>query len=157
MGPQGPIGNTGTQGPIGYTGSTGTQGVQGITGYTGSTGTQGIRGFTGSTGTQGSRGFVGSTGTQGIPGYTGSRGAYDAIGFTGSAGEGAIRVEIMGMSTTSTVSTINFSTGTNAILIGNTLTVTAAAMGGYIGNFDGGRPDSNYGGITSINAGGVSG
>ena len=27
--------------------------------------------------------------------------------------------------------------------------------GGAVGNFDGGQPDSNYGGISSIDAGGV--
>ena len=34
---------------------------------------------------------------------------------------------------------------------------SSGIIGGAIGNFDGGHPDSNYGGITPIDAGGVTG
>ena len=42
--------------------------------------------------------------------------------------------------------------GTNVVV-----TVTSGSAGGAFGNLDGGQPDSNYGGINSIDAGGVSG
>ena len=63
----------------------------------------------------------------------------------------------MSVPTTSTVSTINFSTGTNAVLLGTTLTVTVSGigMGGGSYNLDGGYPGTNFGGIPKLDGGGV--
>ncbi len=111
-----------------------------------------------------SAGFVGSTGTQGQVGFTGSRGAFDAIGFTGSAGTGSA-ITVVGNTTTLTnnLTKITFtgsgvsSTVTNnqvtITITGSTVTSTSTLIA--IGNFDGGFPNSNYGGINSIDAGGV--
>jgi len=128
----------------------------------GSTGTQSVVGFTGSAST--ATGFTGSTGTQGQVGFTGSRGAFDAIGFTGSAGTGSA-ITVVGNTTTLTnnLTKITFtgsgvsSTVTNnqvtITITGSTVTSTSTLIA--IGNFDGGFPNSNYGGINSIDAGGV--
>ena len=166
-------GSTGTQGVIGFTGSAGTGGsgtgytgsigsASTATGYTGSTGTQGVVGFTGSAST--ASGYTGSTGTQGQIGFTGSRGAFDAIGFTGSAGTGSA-ITVVGNTTTLTnnLTKITFTgTGVSSTVSNNqvTITITGSTFTGTstliaIGNFDGGFPNSNYGGINSIDAGGV--
>lgn len=161
-------GSAGAQGNLGYTGSTGTQGA---VGYTGSTGTQGAVGYTGSIGTQGAVGYVGSAGTQGAVGYTGSRGnagytgskGDTGIGYTGSAGAGS-SIKIIDETTTitNTVTSITFlGDGVSAASGGGgsvVVTISGGGGGGAVyGNLDGGQPDSNYGGITSIDAGGVSG
>ena len=94
VGPQGPLGYTGSvgvtgpQGSLGFTGSGGYLGSSGATGYTGSTGTigfSGSRGFDGSRGATGFCGSVGAQGPQGCFGYTGSTGT---VGYTGSVGIG---------------------------------------------------------------------
>jgi len=135
-----------TQGK-GYTGSRGYTGSIGV-GYTGS---KGNIGYIGSFGYTGSIGYTGSAGQNG---YTGS--ASTASGYTGSIGAGY------------TGSVGNTGTGyTGSIGIGYTGSrgyvgskgekgdPGTGGGGGYFGNFDGGQPDSNYGGITSIDAGGV--
>ena len=137
-------GSTGTQGVIGYTGSAGT-------GYTGSIGSAST-----------ASGYTGSTGTQGVVGFTGS--ASTAIGFTGSAGTGSA-ITVVGNTTTLTnnLTKITFTgTGVSSTVSNNqvTITITGSTFTGTstliaIGNFDGGFPNSNYGGINSIDAGGV--
>ena len=142
-------GSTSTQGSVGFTGSAGTGGSG--TGYTGSIGSA-------STAT----GYTGSTGTQGVVGFTGS--ASTAIGFTGSAGTGSA-ITVVGNTTTLTnnLTKITFTgTGVSSTVSNNqvTITITGSTFTGTstliaIGNFDGGFPNSNYGGINSIDAGGV--
>jgi len=158
---------------VGYAGSQGFTGSSGLAGFTGSQGPQGsavtitgtlnnvnqlpptgsngqaylidgnlhtwtgsawtnvgqIQGPTGYTGSQG----VGYTGSQGNVGYTGSvgegyTGSKGDLGYTGSQGQQGLRGY----------------TGSGG-----------GGGGGAFGNFDGGHPDSNYGGIASIDAGGV--
>ena len=82
-GPVGPSGSPGTQGPIGPSGSPGSQGP---IGPSGSPGPQGIEGATGSIGPQGPQGPTGSVGPQGIEGATGSIGPQGLQGATGSVG-----------------------------------------------------------------------
>ena len=77
---------------------------------------------------------IGYTGSQGAFGYTGSQGigftGSQGIGFTGSQGQQGLR--------------------------GYTGSGGGGGGGSVFGNLDGGVPDSNYGGIASIDAGGVS-
>jgi hypothetical protein len=92
VGPQGPLGYTGSQGAtgpqgvLGFTGSGGYLGSSGATGYTGSKGDLGYSGSTGYTGSQGPGGYWGSVGAQGPQGYTGSTGTQGVTGYTGSVG-----------------------------------------------------------------------
>jgi hypothetical protein len=132
-------------GSVGFTGSIGFTGSQGDIGFTGS---QGETGFTGS------KGDLGYTGSQGIPGE------YAAVGYTGSAGSGSsIKIVDQTTTITNTVTSITFlGDGVSAVSSGTgAVVVTISGGGGAFGNLDGGQPDSNYGGITSIDAGGVSG
>lgn len=143
-------------GSVGYTGSVGFTGSQGDQGYWGSVGYTGSRGSLGPQGYWGSVGYTGSRGIQGLQGYWGSVGYVGSQGEKGDSGVGAIDVQIMNVPTTSTVSTINFSTGTTAVLVGNTLTVTVSGIiGGGSYNLDGGYPNTNYGGIPKLDGGGV--
>lgn len=119
-------GYTGSSGGPGYTGSIGYTGSKGDIGDLGSRGYTGS-GFTGSRGYTGSLGYSGSRGYSGSYGYTGSQSTVP--GYTGSKGEKGERGP-------------QGDSGTGG--------------GGGSPNLDGGRPDTNYGGITSIDAGGVS-
>ena len=105
-------------------------GPQGEAGFAGSSGYTGSVGFVGSVGRDGYTGSIGQFGYIGSGGYTGSKGytGSTGVGYTGSTGPQGIQGP----------------PGTGS-------------GGGFFGNFDGGQPDSNYGGITSIDAGGVSG
>ena len=164
----GSLGFTGSRGDQGFTGSQGIPGAFAALGYTGS---QGDVGFTGSRGTPGTTGFTGSqgttgfTGSQGTPGtsvkITGSVPSLNDLPFPyqGDAGDGYLAED-----------TGNLHVWTGALWVnvgairgpqgftGSAGTGFAGSGGGIIGaigNFDGGQPDSNYGGITPIDAGGV--
>jgi hypothetical protein len=93
-------------------------------------GSQSETAFSVAIGYTGSQGVFGYTGSQGAFGYTGSQG----IGFTGSQGQQGLRGY----------------TGSGGGGGGG------GGGGSVFGNLDGGVPDSNYGGIASIDAGGVS-
>ena len=129
-GSKGYVGSTGYIGSAGYTGSTGV-------GYTGSEGYTGSTGYIGSAGYSGSLGYTGSAGYNGSAGYTGSQG----VGYTGSTGVGYTGSQGVGYTGSRGLQGLKGDSGTGS--------------GGYFGNFDGGQPDSNYGGITSIDAGSV--
>ena len=185
MGYTGSEGYIGSQGELGYTGSQGEQGIPGeaaFMGYTGSEGYTGSIGYTGSTGYVGSRGrdgkyaALGFTGSQG-EGYTGSQGIpgeYAAIGFTGSQGEGYAGSQgdlgytgsnggfIDGDSITVENLFINGFVSANNSIGFPSQVLTSNGTGGVYWSFtaagfnlDGGDPVSNYGGITSIDAGTV--
>ena len=178
-------GSTGTQGVIGNTGYTGSRGNPGTSvnivgststntalpgwqySYTGAAGDGYITADTGFLWVWGGTSWISAgkiVGPAGDVGFTGSRGAYDAIGFTGSAGTGSA-ITVVGNTTTLTnnLTKITFtgsgvsSTVTNnqvtITITGSTVTSTSTLIA--IGNFDGGFPNSNYGGINSIDAGGV--
>jgi hypothetical protein len=114
----------------------------------------GGNGYTGSIGYTGSTGYTGSIGSQGPIGYVGSVG----VGYTGSAGSGAgsLTVGTINGVTTSTfigINTLRFdATGFNLTDLGSgSLEIAAIAFG----NIDGGYPNSVYGGIANIDAGGI--
>ena len=164
----GSLGFTGSQGDQGFTGS---QGVPGAFAGLGFTGSQGDQGFTGSRGTPGVTGFAGSQGTTGFTGSKGDPGTSVKITgsvpnlndlpfpYQGDIGDGYLAED-----------TGNLHVWTGALWVnvgvirgpqgftGSAGTGFAGSGGGIIGaigNFDGGQPDSNYGGITPIDAGGV--
>ena len=121
---------------------------------------------------------MGYTGSRGFQGFTGSAGG---DGFTGSKGDVGPSVQISG--TVATVNDLdsNFAGSigegylvqdTGKLYVWNgTIWVdvgiiqgprgytgsggSGSGLDGAFGNFDGGFPDSNYGGIESIDAGGV--
>lgn len=182
-GSAGSIGYTGSQG-VGYTGSrgytgsqgyTGSKGTDGVNGYTGSQGYTGSIGYTGSQGIPGEYAGLGYTGSRG---YTGSQGN---VGYTGSKGTDGTSVTIKGSASSSATlpNPYNGSTGDGYLTSNNGhlhvwsgsswidvgviqgprgYTGSAGVGGGgaaNFGNLDGGLPNSNYGGIQSIDAGGV--
>jgi hypothetical protein len=152
------------------------------TGYTG-TGTGGSGfGYTGSSGASVNRGYGGSFGYTGSIGYTGSRGV-DGVGLqiTGSVlYYGLLPNYPTGYTGSIGTAYIETSTGSLWIWLGTIWTNVGRILGytgsaGFIGrdgytgsggsggggsgggspNLDGGIPSSNYGGITSFDAGGV--
>jgi hypothetical protein len=83
-------------------------------------------------------GGAGPTGPQGPQGITGPQGPQGrGVPAGGITGQSLVKVSSTDYDTT-------------------WATVTGGGAN-FVGNFDGGYPDSNYGGITSIDAGGVSG
>jgi len=174
-GVDGDIGFTGSSGDVGFTGSAG---VDGDIGFTGSAGIEGDIGFTGSAGINGAVGFTGSSGDVG---FTGSSGVDGAVGFTGSQGTPGTGVNITGSVATledlpgvysGSVGDgyVTQDDGHLHIWLGNSWLDVGPVRGpqGYtgsagtgssggisFGNYDGGEPDSIYGGITSLDAGGV--
>lgn len=118
--------SAGPGGAIGENGATGAEGPIGATGPAGATGA-GATGAAGTTGATGQQGPQGSSGATGPQGATGS-GTTGTTGATGPQG-----------------------------LTGATGPQGPAGEGGGIsfGNYDGGEPDSIYGGITPLDAGGV--
>ena len=167
----GSVGFTGSIGFSGSTGFTGSQGVPGEFAALGYTGSQGDIGFTGSRGTPGTGGFTGSQGTAGFTGSQGTPGTSVVITdsvptmadlpfpYQGDPGDGYLAVD---------TGNLHVWTGTLWVDVGAIRGPTGftgsggsgfAGSGGIIGafgNFDGGHPDSIYGGITPIDAGGVS-
>ena len=167
-GSRGFTGYDGSVGAVGYDGSRGFIGYTGSAGYSGSTGYDGSRGYTGSRGYAGSLGYTGSVGPQGPAGYFGS------TGYTGSQGTGLQISGYVGSSGAlpapygGAIGTV-YATGNDSHLwiwvganwvdlgmIGYTGSSGGANTGGSP-NLDGGEPGTNYGGITSICGGGVSG
>jgi len=118
-------------------------------------GSGGYTGSIGYTGSAGSQGFAGYTGSIGSAGYVGSAG----VGYTGSAGSGAgsLTVGTIYASTNTTfvgINTLRFdaSAGFNLTDLGSgSLEISATA----VGNIDGGYPNSVYGGVPNIDAGGI--
>lgn len=111
-------GNTGLQGIIGITGETGAQGIQGNTGVVGTTGIIGLQGFTG---VQGYTGVFGFTGIQGIQGNTGITQSYvdvniSALDINWALGDSFYKL----ISTNSTFTFSNVSTGQKTVIIKNT-------------------------------------
>ena len=111
----------GPQGPLGYTGSSGATGPQGVPGYTGSggyLGSAGANGYTGSAGNigyTGSRGFDGSQGQVGYYGSVGSAGPSGPLGYTGSEGTAGYAGSVgstTGTTTTFVISNLTSSTST---------------------------------------------
>jgi hypothetical protein len=154
------IAYTGSQGEVGFTGSIGFTGSQGIRGFTGS---RGDIGFTGSIGFAGSQGEVGFVGSQGSPGtglkITGSATTATELpeSYVGDIGDGYLtedngHLHVWLGSSWLDVGPVRGPQGfTGSAGVGFT------GSGGLIafGNFDGGEPDSIYGGIAPIDAGGV--
>ena len=177
------IGYTGSQGDVGYTGSIGDTGFTGSAGQDGVIGRDGYTGSIGFTGSQGNRGFAGFTGSRGDLGYTGSEGytgSQGNTGFTGSQGTPGTGLNITGAAATAEElpdpylgnigdGYLTIDTGDLHIWLGNSwlnagpirgpqgYTGSGGGGGGGIsfGNYDGGEPDSVYGGITPLDAGGV--
>jgi len=149
-GPQGIQGVTGPTGSVGPTGPIGLTGPTGSTGLTGPTGSQGIQGNTGPTGSQGAQGVLGPTGSQGVQGIQGVQGVIGVTGPTGSNGTNGTTGPTgpTGSSGTTGTSGPTGPTGSNG-------SIGPAGPSTVISNLDGGAPDSNYGGITSIDCGGV--
>jgi len=180
VGSQGDFGYTGSRGNTGFVGSQGIPGEFAALGYTGSKGDIGFTGSIGGTGFVGSRGgigFTGSIGYSGSIGFTGSKGdAGTSVQITGSATTvstlpnpytGAIGDGYL------TQDDGHLHVWTGAIWVdvgvvrgpkGDTGYTGSGGSGGGGGiilggspNLDGGYPDTNYGGITAIDGGGVSG
>ena len=151
-------------------------------GYAGSTGIQGDIGFTGSKGESGS----GATVTVGTVDSNNVIGAVTVLnvetlrfdtdsGFdVTDLGSGSVKVGMnstfktiqvngqndlvaIGLDTLEIVAGNNIVLQTNSSSNPKSLIISSTASGiGSFGNLDGGLPDSNYGGIDSIDAGGVS-
>ena len=80
----------------------------------------------------------------------------------GYGGGSSIAVFDHGTILTPGATSFNFTgTGVTVTAVGSAINVNIASSTGsgiiYVGNFDGGQPNSNYGGITSVDAGGVLG
>ncbi len=176
VGYTGSTGYTGSYGEIGYTGS------KGDTGFVGSQGIPGNTGFVGSKGDAGSGATV-TVGTIDSDNNIGEITVLnvEAIRFDTDSGFdvtdlGSGSVKIGMNSTFKTIKvdgeedliaigldTLEIVAGNNIVLTTDTssnpkalvISSTASGTGASFGNLDGGEPDSNYGGITSIDAGGV--
>lgn len=134
-------------------------------------GTSGIQQTIGNTtlsfGATGATGPPGSNGAPGSAGATGAQGATGIMGPSGPPGMNAnVKVFDEGVLVSSSLSGINFvGAGITASLVSGNVQVTVTATGngggtggnvaGGIGNLDGGLPSSVYGGVASIDAGGV--
>lgn len=104
----GPTGPTGSAGIAGATGPAGSTGVTGATGAIGATGATGVAGATGSTGSQGATGPTGATGADStVAGPTGSQGPQGNTGPTGTAPVGGTQAQLLGNSATGTAAWIN--------------------------------------------------
>jgi len=181
-GVQGLSGATGVQGLNGATGLEGATGVQGLSGATGIQGSTGIgaTGFQGATGVAGAGLEVASiTGiTQGTPVQNVTRLLFDQdTGFNlTEITTGVVKVALgstfktwkvtgqqdlvaIGEDTIRIVAGSGISLTTNPYAAIKTLTINSTGGGGggtvVLGNLDGGLPNSNYGGITMLDAGGI--
>ena len=144
---------------VGGTGYTGSQGYTGSAGTRGFTGSRGELGYTGSMGYTGSQGDTGYTGSQGTPGtglnITGVAATVNELPdpYQGNIGDGYLTID------TGDLHIWLGSSWLNAGPIRGPQGYTGSGGGGAggisFGNYDGGEPDSIYGGITPLDAGGV--
>ena len=157
---------TGTGGGgFGYTGSAGPAG-----GYTGSSGAFAARGYDGSRGYSGSIGYTGSKGVDGVGlQIVGSVVTYTSLpdyptGYTGSVGTAYMETSTGNLwiwlgSIWTNVGRILGYTGSGGFVGRDGYTGSGGTGGGGGSggspNLDGGTPGTNYGGITSFDAGGV--
>ena len=181
----GSIGFTGSVGFTGSQGETGFDGSKGDTGFTGSQGIPGEAAFIGFTGSKGEAGSgstitVGNINSNNEIGDT-TIVNVETIRFDTDSGfdvtdlgSGSVKVGMnstfktikvdgqddlvaIGLDTLELVAGNNITLTTNANSDPKSLIISSTATGGGVsfGNLDGGQPNSNYGGINSIDAGGV--
>ena len=145
------------QGTQGLQGTTGSQGAQGTTGTQGAQGTQGVQGTTGSQGAQGTQGLQGTTGSQGVQGTQSVQGTQGTQGASGVGGGSSVTVsDTPPTSPTPSSGDVWFESDTTKkyVYYDNYWVETGSPIT-TIGNLDGGFPDSNYGGMTLIDAGAI--
>lgn len=166
QGPQGEQGIQGPQGPQGVQGPDGPQGTPGESAYVlavagGFVGTEaewlislvGPQGPQGIQGLQGEQGLLGPEGPQGPAGPQGPQGPAGNL----NAGSPIVQEELADTPPVPPAGSLSIypKAGKYYVLSPAGVEQELGTGGGVGGNMDGGRPDSVYGGITSIDAGGV--